>query len=162
MPPDQEQPVTMVPMWSYMIGQHESVPLTSEQMMDALMRGGLHPTSLVRLHPSAWLTLSAATRTPPWHGGLINSQDVTAPPPACFVWSYLDSRGNEQGPYNTLSMKQWIEQMWIYPSTLVRLWPHGWLPMNLYIHGMQSVVSDDYQDVESCSSLSSSLKKILP
>ena len=41
-------------------------------------------------------------------------------PTGTKVWFFSDSNGVQQGPFDTVSMKQWFEQNYFLPTTLMR------------------------------------------
>ena len=69
----------------------------------------------------AQLTAEQATLrfTVAQHGAVAAPASAEAPT-GTKVWFFSDSNGVQQGPFDTVSMKQWFEQNYFLPTTLMR------------------------------------------
>ena len=116
-------------------------PCRARDLSQGIIDGSLSTASMVRLGPSSWITLEDAMDHDDgiWSSieRIKNEMDgVGSPPPrATLFWSYIDKGGHEQGPFDTETMIVW-RHAGCFPeaTTLVRVWPHGWVAANLVSH----------------------------
>ena len=125
--------------WWYYVNTHgcQIGPCETRALSQGIVDGSLSDTSMVRLGPSSWITLVDAMAS---SDGIWSStervkhemQGVSSPPPkATFFWSYIDKAGHEQGPFATEVMIEWQRSGCFLESTMVRVWPHGWVAANM-------------------------------
>ena len=129
-------------------------PCNISSLSQYMNDGVLSHSSMVRLAPSHWRTLASVVSP----GGvwslterdLNKSKDefgksgVTLPPQAKLFWSYIDEMGHEQGPFDTEKMMDWNCQGHFPPSTMLRLWPHGWVRMSTFSRILTMAKEDEF------------------